>query len=73
MTTKKQSATKKPITIDITDPDSTRGTQKALGGSQSDYWNIILLNQAANTLWTGHSDEDGRDRQCKLRLPRLLG
>src|SRR6266536_3973400 len=46
MTAQKQSATKKPMTIDITDPDSTRGTQKAIGGSQSDHWNLLLVKQA---------------------------
>jgi hypothetical protein len=73
MTTQKQSATKKPFTIDITDPDSTRGTQKAIGGSQSDHWNLILAAQAMRTLWTGHSDEEGREQQYKATASALIG
>jgi hypothetical protein len=73
MTTKKQSAAKKPATIDITDPDSTRGLHKPIGGSQSDHWNLILVKQAARTLWTGHSDEEERDRQYKATVSALIG
>jgi hypothetical protein len=73
MTTQKQSATKKPFTLDITDPDSTGGTQKAVGGSQSDHWNLILAAQAMRTLWTGHSDEEGREQQYKATASALIG
>ncbi len=73
MTTKRQTAEKKPTTIDITDPESRKGAMKDIGGSQSDHWNIILFNQAAKTLWTGHSDEEARDRQYKATASALIG
>jgi hypothetical protein len=66
VTTKKRSPGKQPITIGITDAESRKGTQQALGGSQSHHWNLVLLNQAANTLWTRHSDEEGRERQYNI-------
>jgi hypothetical protein len=73
VTTKKRSSGKQPITIDITDAESRTGTQKALGGSHSDHWNFILVNQAASTLWTRHSDNETRDRQYKATACALIG
>src|SRR5262245_34053060 len=73
VTTKKRSPGKQPITIDISDAESRKGTQKALGGSQSDHWNVILANQAANTLWTRHSDDEIRERQYKATACALIG
>jgi len=64
---------KKVTTIDLTDPDSSKGTLKTVGGSRSDHWNNILLDQAANTLWTRHSDEKTREIQCKATVSALIG
>jgi hypothetical protein len=42
------------------------GTLKRIGGSRSDHWNNVLINQAARTLWIKHSEDTGsavqRDR-----------
>jgi hypothetical protein len=73
MTTKKRPSGKQPKTLDITDAESREGVHKAIGGSQSDHWNIILFNQAAKALWTGHSDEETRDRQYKATASALIG
>jgi len=73
MTKKKGASVKKPATIDIADAESLSGIHKAIGGSQSDHWNIILINQAARTLWTGHSNEEDRDRQYKATVSALIG
>jgi hypothetical protein len=64
---------KKVTTIDLTDPDSSKGTLKPVGGSRSDHWNNVLFNQAANTLWTTHSDEKTREIQCKATVSALIG
>jgi hypothetical protein len=48
-------------TVDITDPDSSKGALKDIGGSQSDHWNIYP-RQVAQTLWIKHSDRETRDR-----------
>jgi AhpD family alkylhydroperoxidase len=36
---------------------------RLLGGSQSDHWNHALVNQAVNSLWTAHSDQETLSRQ----------
>jgi hypothetical protein len=64
---------KKVTTIDVNDPDSSKGALKTVGGSRSDHWNNNLLNQAANTLWIKHSDEKTRETQCKATMSALVG
>jgi hypothetical protein len=59
--------------IDATDPDSSKGSLKAIGGSKSDHWNNILVNQAAQTLWIKHSDKETLDRQYKATVSALVG
>jgi hypothetical protein len=73
MTAKKPTDDKKVTTIDVNDPDSSKGALKTVGGSRSDHWNNILLNQAANTLWIKHSDEKTRETQCKATMSALIG
>jgi hypothetical protein len=73
MATKGPAADKKPTTIDITDPGSISAIHKEIGGSRSDHWNILLLNQAAQSLWTGFSDQEVRDRQFKATVSALIG
>src|SRR5262249_27458275 len=60
-------------TIDVNDPDSSKGELKTVGGSRSDHWNNNLLNQAANTLWIKHSDERTRETQFKATMSALVG
>src|SRR5438034_6071106 len=74
MSAKKPAAdNKKVLTIDVSDPDSLKGTLKAVGGSRSDHWNNIIVNQTVQTLWTKHSDDATRDRQCKATVSALIG
>jgi hypothetical protein len=47
--------TKPPVAI-IHDQNQ-KGALKDLGGSNSDHWNNVLINQAASSLWTANSDE----------------
>jgi hypothetical protein len=62
---------RKPATIDVGDLDSWRGALKLVGGSKSDHWNNILVNQTVQTL--KHSDEETSDRQCKAMVSALIG
>jgi hypothetical protein len=57
----------------VTDADSLKGTHKSIGGSQSDHWNIILVNQTCRTLWLAHSSDETRDRQRRATVSALLG
>jgi hypothetical protein len=60
-------------TVVVDDPDDRKGRLKAIGGSQSDHWNNVLANQAAQTLWIKHSDEVARDRQFGAVIAGLIG
>jgi hypothetical protein len=71
---KKPAAGEKKATIVIAnEADELKGALKHLGGSRSDDWNNILANQAINTLWLKHSDEDTRDQQYDATLMALIG
>ena len=50
-----------------------KGALKDIGGSQSDNWNNTLINQAVNSLWTAHSDEETLSRQCSATAEALIG
>jgi hypothetical protein len=72
MSAKKPGAPK-PTTIVANDPKDHRGELKAIGGSKSDHWNNILANQAVQTLWTAHSDENTRGSQRSATVSALVG
>jgi hypothetical protein len=36
-------------------------------------WNDTLVNQAANSLWLAHSNEETRARQCSATVATLIG
>jgi hypothetical protein len=71
--TAKKSMDAKAKTIVANDPNDRKGELKYLGGSQSDCWNNLLANQAAQALWTKHSDNDNRDRQLRATVAALVG
>jgi hypothetical protein len=64
---------KKVATIVANDPDDLKGMLKGVGGSQSDHWNNILVNQTINTLWLGHSKDEDRHDQCSAAVAALVG
>ena len=74
MTRKKRAEGGKKATIVVAnEADDLKGALKHLGGSRSDDWNNILANQAINTLWLKHSDEETRDQQYDAILFALIG
>ena len=74
MTRKKRADGGKKATIVVANvADDLKGALKHLGGSRSDDWNNILANQAINTLWLKHSDEETRDQQYDATLFALIG
>jgi hypothetical protein len=73
MSTKRNAAKKKPISVNASDPDSHSGKLKCVGGSQSDHWNNTIANQAVKSLWLRHSDEETADRQRKATVSALVG
>ena len=73
MNTKKTAADNKKATVVANDPDDLNGSLKRFGGSQSDHWNNILVNQTIQTLWLKHSDQETRDRQMSATVAAMGG
>lgn len=55
------------------DPDDFEGSLKMFGGSQSDNWNDLLINQAVDTLWTANSVPARREKQVRATVAALAG
>jgi hypothetical protein len=53
------------------DPKDHQGRLRFIGGSASDHWNNILVNQATRSLWVGLSEEEERDRQRSATVVAL--
>jgi hypothetical protein len=53
------------------DPKDHQGRLRFIGGSASDHWNGILVNQATSSLWSAHSEEEERDRQRSATVVAL--
>src|SRR6476646_9211684 len=63
----------KPKVTRVMHPSQEAPRLKELGGSQSDSWNNILINQTIQTLWLKHSSDEGRDKQIKAIAAALMG
>jgi len=70
-------APKKPASrervMQVKDPSREKGELKALGGSRSDDFNRVLLNDVANTLWTKNSSEEWQAQQLAAVAGSLRG
>jgi hypothetical protein len=53
------------------DPKDHQGRLRFIGGSTSDHWNSILVDQATSSLWLAHSEEEQRDRQRSATVVAL--
>jgi hypothetical protein len=73
MRAKKSGDDRKAAPVVNIDLDALKGALKRIGGSQSDDWNNILLDQTIRTLWLKHSDEDSRGRQYRATVAALVG
>jgi hypothetical protein len=63
----------------VPNPDQSGDAPKAkdkfqdIGGSPSYDWNIVLVDQAAQSLWTGNSPSDKCDSQFNATVAAFLG
>jgi hypothetical protein len=73
MSTKKPPADKKSTAVVANDPNAQKATLQHIGGSQSDDWNHILLNQVVEALWLKNSDSETFDRQLSATGAALVG
>src|SRR5262249_11753635 len=59
--------------VDMTAPENTAGKQKDVGGSKSDRWNLMLVNEVANTLWLKYDDDDWANMKKAGAIGAMLG
>jgi hypothetical protein len=62
-----------PRVITVKDPALAEGKLKALGGSRSDDFNSVLMNDVLKALWTTHSGEAFKDQQYAAVAGGLMG
>jgi hypothetical protein len=55
------------------DPSRDVGRLKHIGGSQSDDFNHIIINQACRAVWTAHSDEAANVTEYQATLAAMTG
>ena len=73
VSSKKPAKGNEPTTVVADDPEDRKGLLKTVGGSQSDHWNNLLANQAAQALWIKNSDAESRDKQLSATVAALIG
>ena len=64
---------KDPEMMGAEDPYDLKGLLKRLGGSQSDHWNKVLIDQTVHTLGLNRSDGEARERRHRAALAGLIG
>lgn len=60
-------------TLVANDPEDRKGRLKNIGGSQSDCWNNVLVNQAFQSLWLKNSSDEEREKQLNAAMSALIG
>ena len=73
MTKPEQTKAQQPMTIIANDPERLKGERKEIGGSQSDDWNNMLYDQAAQTLWLKYADAAIVDQRAHALLHAMIG
>ena len=73
MTKPKQTKAQQPMAIIANDPERLKGERKEIGGSQSDDWNNMLYDQAAQTLWLKYADPATVDQRAHALLHAMIG
>ena len=63
----------KTETIEAHDPSQLEGKLKPIGGSMSDDWNNLIVNQTLRTLWLHHSDTEWAAKQRLGAVDALIG
>lgn len=67
--------TKKPKLMEINadDPADRKGELRSVGGSKSDRWNNLVLNQVVLAMRTNPDDEEALHRQASANLAAMVG
>jgi hypothetical protein len=59
--------------IEARDPSSLPGKLKSIGGSKSDTWNKVIVNQAVQTVWAKNSGQEERQNLLNATVAGLIG
>lgn len=51
---------------------NTKGQMKHIGGSKSDDWNSVVINQAFDSLWIANSDEEKKGKQINATVAFMV-
>jgi hypothetical protein len=73
MTTQNNRSTSKPKTVKLPNENKPSSKLKVIGGSDSDEWNHVLVNQTMQTLWVKHSDDDQQQKLVNATISALKG
>lgn len=73
MPNKKLAKRTEPTDVVANDPADSKGKLKMIGGSKSDSWNNVLVNQTVRSLWMNNRDEEENDKQLTATLAALQG
>ena len=73
MTSNKPAKGKKKIPIVAGGLAARKGNLKAIGGSECNHWNVMIANQAIQTLWLEQSDASEQDKRRRATVAALVG
>lgn len=62
-----------PKPVQSSDDPNSEASYRLFGGSPSDAWNKVLIDQADQSLWTGNSPSGKRDSQLDATIAALAG
>jgi hypothetical protein len=61
-----------PDTLVAKAPETMPGKLKRLGGSMSDEWNNVVVNQTVNSPWLANASPEERDKQLTAAVAALM-
>ena len=73
MNSKSKGSLAKSAKVTTQGPAENSVALKHVGGSRSDHWNYIVVNDTWEALWRKNSDEETADRQFKAAMAALIG
>ncbi len=72
-TNERQTDMSNNVTVQAPGKQKEADISKVLGGSDHEGYNLIVVNQVANTLWLGHASEEERDKLITGAMIALQG
>ena len=73
MTAKTAAPGNTKILTAVDNPETLEPKWKCVGGSQSDEWNNVLVNQTVHALWLANSSDETQEQQRSATVAALIG